>query len=128
MKEAPRDGRPPVAIGHIVHPVNEVRPATLCLIELGMRSIVERDDFSVLELRGGTHVIVRKAESPIEAGTPASFDLIVDDISETHARYSELGLAPSPIQPGRIHSSFTVTDPSGYRITINSTHASDQPI
>jgi hypothetical protein len=127
MKET-SNGRPPVAIGHVVHPVNEVRPAAACLIHLGMRPIVERDDFAVLELRGGTHVIVQKAESAIEAGTDASFDLIVDDLEETHARYAKLGLAPSPIQPGRIHSSFTVTDPSGYRITINSTHASDQPI
>ena len=120
--------RPPVAIGHIIHPVNDVPPATAFLLKLGMRSIVERDEFAVLELRGGTHVVVRKAEAPVTPGTGASFDLIVDDIESTHAECSALGLEPSPLVPGRIHTSFKLNDPSGYELTINSTHASDQPI
>ena len=32
------------------------------------------------------------------------------------------GLEPSPIERGRIHSAFTMRDPDGYRVTVNSSH------
>ena len=53
---------------------------------------------------------------------------MVEDVDATHAEYSAKGLTVSEIQRGRIHDSFTFTEPGGNRITVNSTHVSDQPV
>jgi hypothetical protein len=47
----------------------------------------------VLELRGGTHVVVRQTEQPPAPGTGAPFDLMVDDVDATHRDYALKGLA-----------------------------------
>ena len=82
----------------------------------------------MLELRGGTHVVVRQAGEPPAPGTGAPFDLMVDDVDATHRDYAEKGLSPSPIRRGRIHDSFDVAGPDGWAFTVNSSHASGQPI
>ncbi len=61
-------------------------------------------------------------------GTGAPFDLMVDDVDETHRDYAGKGLSPSPIRRGRIHDSFEVAGPDGWAFTVNSSHASGQPI
>ena len=52
----------------------------------------------------------------------APFDLMVDDLAATHRELRDAGVSVSAVEQGGIHSSFTVTDPSGTEITVNSTH------
>jgi hypothetical protein len=47
---------------------------------------------------------------------------MVEDLDETHGAWTARGLDPSPIERGRIHASFTVRDPNGYRVTVSSSH------
>ena len=63
------DKRPPVAVGHVRLPVIDVAAAARWLETAGLRPIVTMEDIAVLELRGGTHVVVRKAEAPPAPGT-----------------------------------------------------------
>jgi hypothetical protein len=121
------DQRPPVAVGHVRLPCSDVGEAADWLETVGLRPIVVREELAVLELRGGTHVVLRKTEPPAP-GTGAPFDLMVDDIDATHRDYAEKGLSPTPIQRGRIHDSFTVAGPSGWTFTVNSSHASGKPV
>jgi hypothetical protein len=120
--------RPPVAVGHVRLPCGDVAAAAHWLETVGLRPIVTMEDLAVLELRGGTHVVVRKTEAPLTPGTAAPFDLMVDDVEATHRDYDEKGLSPSPIQRGRIHDSFQVAGPSGWLFTVNSSHASGKPV
>jgi hypothetical protein len=122
------DQRPPVAVGHVRLPCSDVAEAANWLENVGLRPIVTMADLAVLELRGGTHVVVRKTEPPPAPGTMAPFDLMVDDVDATHRDYAEKGLKPSEISRGRIHDSFTVAGPSGWHFTINSSHASGKPV
>jgi hypothetical protein len=122
------DERPPVAIGHVRFNVTDVDVASRWLAAVGLRTIVSDNDLAVLELRGGTHLVIRKAERPTEPGAKAPFDLMFDDVDATHRTFDERGLSPSPIQRGRIHDSFEVVGPDGWVFTINSSHASGQPI
>ena len=122
------DQRPPVAVGHVRLSCGDVAEAAHWLETVGLRPIVTMENLAVLELRGGTHVVVRKAEAPLTAGTAAPFDLMVDDIDATHRDYAKKGLSPSPIQRGRIHDSFQVAGPSGWLFTVNSSHASGKPV
>jgi hypothetical protein len=122
------DQRPPVAVGHVRLNVVDVGAAARWLEMVGLRPIVTREELAVLELRGGTHVVVRQAAQPPAAGTGAPFDLMVDDVDTTHRDYSDKGLSPSPIRRGRIHDSFDLPGPDGWAFTVNSSHASGQPI
>ena len=122
------DQRPPVAVGHVRLPVDDVAAAARWLENVGLRPIVTMTDLAVLELRGGTHVVLRKTEPPPAAGAPAPFDLMVDDVDATHRDYAEKGLSPTPISRGRIHDSFQVAGPGGWLFTVNSSHASGKPV
>jgi hypothetical protein len=122
------DQRPPVAVGHVRLNVVDVAAAARWLETMGLRPIVTMDELAVLELRGGTHVVVRRGEQAPALGTGAPFDLMVDDVDATHRDCAEKGLSPSPISRGRIHDSFELAGPDGWKFTINSSHASGRPI
>jgi hypothetical protein len=94
---------------------------------IGMRPIFDGPQVSVYEMRGGTHLIMMLKDKVV-AGD-ASFDLMVDDLHETHRRFASLGLAPSQIEarPAIDHEVFTVREPAGHVITFFSSHASGKP-
>jgi len=117
------DQRPPVAVGHVRLPVTDVAVAERWLESVGLRPIFADASLAVLELRGGTHVVVRKAEQLPTSGSAAPFDLMVDDIEATRSDYAAKGLGPSEISRGRIHDSFHLSGPDGYDFTVNSSHA-----
>ena len=122
------DQRPPVAVGHVRLGVSDVGAAARWLERVGLRPIVTMDELAVLELRGGTHVVVRKNEGTPVSGAAAPFDLMVDDIDAMHRGCAEKGLSPSAIRRGQIHDSFTLPGPDGWAFTVNSSHAGDRPV
>ena len=126
MKQNTSDPRPPLWVGHISLTTDRIDESREFMVQLGMRPIASGDDFAVLELRAGTHLVLLQRDE-IEAGE-APFDLMVEDLDATHRRLSDLELAPSEISEGRIHRSFSVRDPSGHRITFNSSHVSNHPV
>jgi hypothetical protein len=117
------DQRPPVAVGHVRLPASDVAAAARWLETVGLRPIFASADLAVLELRGGTHVVVRQADQTPQAGTAAPFDLMVDDIEAACRDYAAKGLAPSEISRGRIHDSFHLAGPDGLDFTVCSSHA-----
>jgi hypothetical protein len=122
------DQRPPVAVGHIRLQVSEVGPTAEFFETIGMRRIVRQKSFAVLELRGGTHLVLSETSKKIRPGTAAPFDLMVDDVAATHGEFATLGLEPTPISSGSIHSSFHVETPDGYKLKITSSHAGNRPV
>jgi hypothetical protein len=68
----PADQRPPVAIGHVRFNVTDVGIASRWLAGIGLRTIVSNSDLAVLELRGGTHLVVRQAGRPRDPGDPSA--------------------------------------------------------
>ena len=120
------DERPPLWVGHVLMRSHELEKSHAFMLRLGLRPIDKGDDYAILELRGGTHLAIFRGEEP-NSGV-ADFDFMVEDLDATHARFSEMGLSPSPIETGRIHRSFTVRDPSGLEIPFNSSHVSDLPV
>lgn len=120
MAAADPDPRPPVWVGHVRAPAPDVPAAIRFWRTVGMRVISEQPDFAVLELRGGTHVVVMPETAGQLSDVP--FDVMVDDVEATWQRFRGAGLEPSPITSGTVHSSFNVTDPAGRRVTVNSSH------
>ena len=117
------DQRPPVAVGHVRLDATDVGAAARWLEAVGLRPIFASADLAVLELRGGTHVVVRGAEQPLRAGAAAPFDLMVDDIEAARRDYGAKGLGPSDISSGRIHDAFHLAGPDGHDFTVCSSHA-----
>jgi catechol 2,3-dioxygenase-like lactoylglutathione lyase family enzyme len=86
---------------------------------VGMREVERNSHVAVMELRGGTHLVL--VPGAVTAGD-APFDLMVEDLDATHRQWTDDGLQPSEITHDRIHSSFVVTDPDGHSVTISSNH------
>jgi catechol 2,3-dioxygenase-like lactoylglutathione lyase family enzyme len=113
-------GRPSVWIGHAVLTVGDVDRSADFWQRLGMREVERNQHVAVLELRGGTHLVLVPGTPAEDAEAP--FDLMVEDVDATHAAWEARGLDLSPIERGRIHAAFTLRDPDGYHVTINSSH------
>ena len=120
------DSRPPVWVGHVAMYTNLVTESSKFMQLVGMRLIASDDDFAVLVMRGGTHLVL--TTNPESKLIKASFDLMVDDLDATHTRFKELGLDPAEIERGKIHDCFEVREPSGTVITFNSSHVGKLPV
>ena len=122
------DGRPRLAVGHVSLEVEDVGDAYAFFVRHGMRDIFRSDNFGVLELRGGTHLVLKRARAAIEPGREAPFDLMVDDIDEARAEFTGAGVTATEITRGRIHDTFHIEGPSGYRFAVTSSHAGDRAV
>jgi hypothetical protein len=87
-----------------------------------MREVERNPHVAVLELRGGTHLVLLPGEVSPARDEDVPFDLMVDDLDTAHAAWDDRGMQPSTIERGRIHDSFSVTDPDGRVLTVNSSH------
>jgi catechol 2,3-dioxygenase-like lactoylglutathione lyase family enzyme len=116
------DQQPEVWVGHIEMETDQLEASEAFMIALGMRAIFKTDNIAILELRAATHLVLIRKDS-VDPGE-ASFDLMVDDLNAYRERLTDAGIAPSGIEEGRIHNRFTVRDPSGHSITVNSSHSS----
>jgi len=121
------DLRPPVWVGHVVLETDRLPESAAFMRQIGLRPIVERPEVVVLELRGGTHLVLI-AKPSIKAGN-APFDLMVEDLRATHESFVKLGLEPTPIEKlSREHDYFKIREPAGHVISFLSNHVSGQPV
>ena len=121
-----QEQRPPVWIGHVAMYSPTVADTSQFMQTIGMRAVFENKNIAVLEMRGGTHLVVTDdAESDLIRGR---FDLMVEDLDRSHAQFTDLGLAPGEIERGSIHDSFDLREPGGSIITVNSSHVGDLPV
>lgn len=125
---SPSDQRPSVGVAHVVLHTDRMTETAQFMRTIGMRPIFEGPDVSVYEMRGGTHLLLMRREQIVPGN--AVFDLMVDNLWETHRRFISLGLSPSTIEarPQIDHDVFTVREPAGHVITFFSSHASGKPI
>src|SRR4029453_15010913 len=101
-----QDQRPAVGVAHVVLPTDRMVESARFMRTIGMGAFLGGPGVSIYEMRGGTHLLLMRRNEVI-AGD-ASFDLMVDDVHETHERFTSLGLAPSPIEarPPLAHAVF----------------------
>jgi hypothetical protein len=121
------DKRPAVCVAHVVLETDRMDESARFMRAVGMRPIFDGPRVSVYEMRGGTHLILMRKDEV--GGGDAPFDLMVDDLDATHARFTSLGMSPSPIEdrPAVHHRVFSVREPAGHVISFFSSHASGEP-
>ena len=122
------DERPRLAVGHVNLEVEDVGDAYAFFVRHGMRDIFKGEDFGVLELRGGTHLVLSRAEGAVEPGRKAPFDLMVDDIDAARVEFTGAGTTVTEITRGRIHDTFHIEGPSGWRFAVTSSHAGNRAV
>jgi len=129
-KQTAESKRPLVAIGHVILHARDVAASAEFYSALGLRLIFKRSDFAILELRGGTHLLLFEAKQKPEAGPLRSFDFMVDDITSTRASFEAAGMEVTPIKDDGIsgHQMFEVTDPDGNAVTILSSHTEGRDV
>ena len=78
--------RPPVSVAHVVLETDRMEQSAQFMQSIGMRPFFLGPQVSVLELRGGTHLILMLKDKV--SGGAAPFDLMVDDIHATHQQFT----------------------------------------
>lgn len=118
------DERPPVWVGHVVMAATDVRKTAGFWDAIGLRSVYDGDDMAIFELRGGTHLLVFPSDAAPPGVADPSFDMMVDDLTATHAEWAGKGLDVSPITDGFPggHAAFHVKDPDGNELRVYNTH------
>ncbi len=134
---------PPVGLGHAALTVANVKASHEFYVDLGLRSLGKDEAMAILELRGGTHLLLFQRDGPADVDTggpldqrPAeSIDLMIAgrtfaELDVYRARLVAKGLTPDPIPDQRFfgHYVFKARDPDGNEVTVSTSHASELPV
>jgi catechol 2,3-dioxygenase-like lactoylglutathione lyase family enzyme len=134
--------KPPVGIGHVALSVADVEASHRFYTTLGLRVVGRADDMSILELRGGTHLLLMRrggpsaeTESPFGQAGRRAIDLMIEgrtfeELDAYRAALVAGGMQPEPIPDRRYfgHHIFKTRDPDGNEVTVSTSHASDLPV
>jgi len=110
--------------------VGSVAQAESFYRSLGMRPIVTNQGMAILELRGGTHLLLFRAKGKPRRGAIRTFDLMVDDIPALRKNLLKSGMEVSALERDARggHVFFSVEDPDGRLLTLYSSHAGDRDV
>ena len=122
--------RPELAIAHVVAKTWDVAKTTEFYLKLGLRKVWQADSLSILELRGGTHILFFRLKKKPARAPKADFDLMVDDVRKFHARLKRAKLRVGEIKDEKFsgHLRFEVVDPDGRRVSIFSSHCDGREV
>jgi catechol 2,3-dioxygenase-like lactoylglutathione lyase family enzyme len=121
------DPRPSLAVAHVTLTVSDVARSHDFYRDLGLREVWRGPEMAILELRGGTHLLLFKgAPSPGDA----PFDLMVDDVEAFRAALQARGVEVSDVGHDERsgHAHIDMTDPDGYVLWVCSSHADGRPV
>ncbi len=122
------DKRPRVWVGHLFRKVKDVKKATEFYTKLEMRPLMQDAGMAILELRGGTHLLLFKDSPKNKWVSETEFDLMVSDVRDCHARLKKKKIKVSTLKKDRYHLCFRVTSPEGDRILVSSDHTEGRSV
>ncbi len=138
---------PAAAFGHFIMKVSDMSVSYKFYTTLGLRPIGIYPDLAIIELRGGTHILLfnKNEELPIplnssHIGQRGAFfgetlDLMIDgrsnsDLELYRATLLDRGLSVDEIAQDQFfgHNYFQLVDPDGNGITVYTSHVGDLPV
>jgi catechol 2,3-dioxygenase-like lactoylglutathione lyase family enzyme len=138
---------PAAALGHFVLKVDDIERSYAFYTKLGLRPAGIYPDLAIIELRGGTHILIfNKNEElpfPINASRigqrsavfKEDLDLMIEgksrnDLELYRAALIEKGFTADAIAQDQLfgHDYFQLADPDGHGITFYSNHTGEQPV
>lgn len=115
-----RDIRPGIWVGHVTIAADDIPATARFYVGLGLRTVHAGDDVAVLELAGGTHLVIIRCDGADGVGLAPSVDLMVRDVDAARAAWIEHG--PTEIEHGPVHRTFEMHDPAGNHVAIHDSH------
>jgi catechol 2,3-dioxygenase-like lactoylglutathione lyase family enzyme len=141
------DRLPAAALGHFVMKVANLGASYQFYADLGLRQVGIFPDVAIIELRGGTHILLfpESVETPIplttsHLGQRAGFfnehlDLLINgktrgELETYRALLLKNGIAAGELaqEPFFGHDYFQLADPDGHGIAVYTTHVGDLPV
>ena len=132
---------PVVAFGHFVMKVSDIDVSYEFYTKLGLRPFGKFPDLAVVELRGGTHILLFTKDDELASSLSSShlgqrgasfdeqLDLMIDgksrsDLELYRATLMEKGLSVDAIAQDKLfgHLYFQLVDPDGNGITVYTSH------
>jgi catechol 2,3-dioxygenase-like lactoylglutathione lyase family enzyme len=122
--------RPPIAIGHVTLRVADVPRAAAFYVELGLRPVMQKPSMAILELRGGTHLLLFKAQRSTRGRAVRSFDFMVAEVDSLRMRLAESGVETTEPAEDEVsgHRWFQARDPDGHVLNIYSDHTEGRAV
>ena len=137
---------PELAVAHLVFKVADLKSSCEFYSKLGLPPFATDEKVAIIELRGGTHLLLLSVDEPAGEDIAESltgqfhkrfseqFDLMIKgkDLDELRQYRSELisrGIAAEEIPDETFygHYLFCIKDPDGHGITIYTSHRIDVP-
>jgi catechol 2,3-dioxygenase-like lactoylglutathione lyase family enzyme len=138
---------PAAAFGHFVLKVDDINRSYQFYTKLGLRPFGIFPDLAVVELRGGTHILLFNKNDEIASSLSSShlgqrgasfaerLDLMIggksrSDLELYRATLVEKGLSVDAIAQDRFfgHHYFRLADPDGNGITVYTSHSGELPV
>ena len=138
---------PAAALGHFVMKVNDIDTSYQFYAKLGLRPFGIFPDLAVIELRGGTHILLFSKHDELPSSLSSShlgqrgassnerLDLMIDgksrsDLEVYRTTLLEKGISAEAIAQDQFfgHYYFQLVDPDGNGITVYSSHRGDLPV
>src|SRR6185369_3467251 len=107
------DARPPLWTGHVFLYSADLAASARFYETLGMRTVAVFEQLAAMEMRGGTHLVIRYDPDKVAPGR-VGWDLMVDDIDATHDKWQADGVPVTDIVMESPHRVFEVTDPEDH--------------
>ena len=99
--------------------VSDVSRAIAFYGDLGSRPILQQRGMAIVELRGGTHLVLFQAKGDHRIGPVRAFDLMVGDILSYRSGLAEKGIEVGPVWEDPLsRRGFEMTDPDGHVLTV----------
>jgi catechol 2,3-dioxygenase-like lactoylglutathione lyase family enzyme len=138
---------PAAAFGHFILKVNDIDVSYQFFTKLGLRPFGKFPDLAIIELRGGTHILLFNKNGELPPSLTSShlgqrgaslserLDLMIEgksrsDLELYRATLMENGLLVDPIAQDKIfgHNYFQLADPDGNGITVYTSHTGKLPV
>ena len=138
---------PAAAFGHFVMKVSDIDASYQFYTKLGLRPFGQFPDLAVIELRGGTHILLFNKNDELPTSLTSSqlgqrgaafserLDLMIDSKSRGELELYrttlvEKGLSVDAIAQDQLygHHYFQLADPDGNGITVYTSHTGELPV
>ncbi|EMO5538437.1 VOC family protein [Klebsiella variicola] len=138
---------PSAAIAHFVMKVKDIESSYAFYQGLGLRGIDKFPEMAIIELRGGTHLLLAAKDDPMAGALHASrvgqrtdfisekIDLMIAghtraDLEKYRAELMANGYSPADIAEAPLygHDYFSMLDPDGHGVSVYTSHCGDKPV
>jgi catechol 2,3-dioxygenase-like lactoylglutathione lyase family enzyme len=140
LSEMKTVGNPELAVAHLVFKVADLKSSCHFYSNLGLPpfAIIEDENVAIVELRGGTHLLLLEGEADMAESATGQFhqrlaehfDLMIegkglDELKKYRSELISRGIAAGEIPDEMFfgHHLFSIKDPDGHGITIYTSHA-----